>query len=398
MLRKLLSASVVSISQHLHVTPNVIPLAAIRYNSSLVQQFQQANLKTIFKTHVQDPMKHTVLHEGLFYTVPENHASQILGVKALGTNFKKQCDVFQETCIMVRKPALEVLDYIKNANYDHPVLRIILYGEMGVGKTLTLAHALHACATQGWILVHVSWPSIWKKTWKEISMSTYKQGRIDFPVISVEWLKLFQTQNESFLDNLKTTSKYIWSKRESAEEGLTFSELIKFGLTRPRYATDVIGIILKELKKVATEKKYRVLFAVDGLNGLWGDTNVKDENKKYLSTDKMTLFYNFRKLLRNDWSNGMVIGIVDKVANPSNLREKCTPYYLLEKKAFEMLEPFIPVHIPKYSDKEIHSCLDYYIDRLWLQHPLAKTEEGKKELIFLSNHNPYQLTQVCAPW
>lgn len=226
MLKKLLSASVVSISQH--VIPNVIPLAAIRYNSSLVQQFQQANLKTIFKTHVQDPMKHTVLHEGLFYTMPENHASQILGVKALGTNFKKQCDLFQETCIMVRKPALEVLDYIKNANYDHPVLRIILYGEMGVGKTLTLAHALHACATHGWILVHVSWPSIWKKTWKEISMSTYKQGRIDFPVISVEWLKLFQTQNESFLDNLKTTSKYIWSKRESAEEGLTFSELIKF--------------------------------------------------------------------------------------------------------------------------------------------------------------------------
>lgn len=33
-------------------------------------------------------------------------------------------------------------------------------------------------------------------------------------------------------------------------------------------------------------------------------------------------------------SNGMVIGIVDKVANPSNLREKCTPYYLLEKKVW----------------------------------------------------------------
>lgn len=72
MLRKLLSASVVSISQHLHVTPNVIPLAAIRYNSSLVQQFQQANLKTIFKTHVQDPVSQ------FKYTLFLSYSSEIL--------------------------------------------------------------------------------------------------------------------------------------------------------------------------------------------------------------------------------------------------------------------------------------------------------------------------------
>lgn len=379
------------------MTLNVTPLVVSRTNSSLAEQFQQASLKSIFKTNQQDPMKHKIHHEGLFYTVPENDKTRIFGMKGLSTDFMRQCKVFQETCFMVRKPALEVLDYVKNANYDHPVLRVILYGEMGVGKTMTLAHVMHACVTQGWILVHINWPSIWKKTWKEISMSTYKPGRIDFPIISMEWLKLFQAQNELFLKNLKTTSTYVWSKRESAEEGLPFSELIKFGLTRPRYATDVVGIILKELKKVATEKQHRVLVAVDGLNGLWGNTSVKDEKRQYLSTDKMTLFYNFRKILRNDWNNGMVIGIVDKVANDSKFREKCTPFYLLEKQAFEMLEPFIPVHVSKYNDKEIHSCLEYYIDRLWLQHPLAKTEEGKNELIFLSNHNPYQLTQVCGP-
>nr|UUA79759.1 28S ribosomal protein S29 [Octopus vulgaris] len=364
--------------------------------STLAQQFLEANQKKQFRTQIQDPEKHTKQHVGLYYTIPDADVKKCFETKGLSIVYQKQCQLFRETSIMVRQPALEIIDYIKNANYDHPVLRLMLYGERGVGKTLTLAHVIHFCAMQKWLLVHVHWPSMWKKAWREISMSTFKPGRIDFPLIAVDWLKLFKSQNEAFLQDIKTTSKYIWSKRESAEEGTTLSELIQFGLARPRYASDVVGIILKEVKKSASEKKHRVLVAVDGVNGLWGTTSVKDENYDYISCDKISLFHNFRKILKNDWSNGIVAGIVDIVANPSDQREKCTPHYLLQKEAFELLEPFIPVYVPEYNDKEILSCLDYYIDQLWLQNPKAKTEEGKKELIFLSNHNPMQLCKICA--
>ena len=35
---------------------------------------------------------------------------------------------------------------------------------------------------------------------------------------------------------------------------------------------------------------------------------------------------------------------------------------------YEWLDPFIPVHVPNYSEKEAYSCLEYYLDRNWIQH------------------------------
>ncbi|XP_077867315.1 small ribosomal subunit protein mS29-like [Saccoglossus kowalevskii] len=60
------------------------------------------------------------------------------------------------------------------------------------------------------------------------------------------------------------------------------------------------------------------------------------------------------------------------------------------------MDPFLPIHVDKYSDKEAESCLDYYIDRLWLQHSAAKMESGRKELKFLSGNNPAELDRICG--
>ena len=32
----------------------------------------------------------------------------------------------------------------------------------------------------------------------------------------------------------------------------------------------------------------------------------------------------------------------------------------------------MPIQVDNYSDKEVQSCLDYYIDRLWIQNPAGK--------------------------
>lgn len=36
------------------------------------------------------------------------------------------------------------------------------------------------------------------------------------------------------------------------------------------------------------------------------------------------------------------------------------------------MEPFVPVSVPNYSEKEFESCYLYYLDRNWLQHPHSK--------------------------
>lgn len=65
---------------------------------------------------------------------------------------------------------------------------------------------------------------------------------------------------------------------------------------------------------------------------------------------------------------------------------------------FEHLDPFIPVQVTNYSEKEMHSQINYYIDRRWLQQPKAHTEQGRKELMFSSGFHPHTLMNMVAPY
>lgn len=39
---------------------------------------------------------------------------------------RSQIKTFQEACVMVRKPALELFTYLKNSNFAHPVIRYVI--------------------------------------------------------------------------------------------------------------------------------------------------------------------------------------------------------------------------------------------------------------------------------
>ena len=45
---------------------------------------------------------------------------------------------------------------------------------------------------------------------------------------------------------------------------------------------------------------------------------------------------------------------------------------LAHQRGFDSMDPFIPVSVPNYSEKEFESCYLYYIDRQWLQHPQSE--------------------------
>ena len=36
---------------------------------------------------------------------------------------------------------------------------------------------------------------------------------------------------------------------------------------------------------------------------------------------------------------------------------------------FAEIDPFLPIEVPNYSEKEVYSCLEYYMDRMWIQRP-----------------------------
>ncbi|XP_056142452.1 28S ribosomal protein S29, mitochondrial isoform X2 [Lampris incognitus] len=351
----------------------------------------------IFRTQESDPARHLEKHIGQYYTLPPEHI-RTLFPHGLPRRFQTQVKTFNEGCVMVRQPALEVISSLKKVDYSKPAPRFVLYGVKGSGKTMALCHTAHFCSTQGWLVLHIPDAHKWVKNCKELLQSSYNASRFDQPLQASTWLRNFRTTNEHFLSKIKTSQRYIWTKRESTEEGKPLRELVDQGISRVKSSSDVVGAVMKELRLRSghPEAGFRLAVVVDGVNALWGRSTIKKEDRSFVNPEELTLVYNLRKMMRNDWCGGAIVTTLAQTGSLYSPKTAYLPQELLGKEGFDNMDPFIPVSVSNYSEKEFESCYLYYQDRHWLQHPQSKTEDGKKELIFLSERNPSILERLCA--
>lgn len=324
--------------------------------------------RAVSRTSEDDPAKHGEQHEGQHYHIPHQDLKTVFP-HGLPTRFEKQVKTFREAYLMVRNPALELLHYLRNTNFAHPAVRYVLYGEKGTGKTLSLCHSIHFCAKQDWMIVHIPDAHLWVKNCRDLLQSTHNKQRFDQPLQASTWLKNFKTTNERFLSQ---------------------------GITRVKNATDAVGIVLKELKRQSSLGVFPLLVAVDGVNALWGRTTLKKEDKSPIAPEELALIYNLRKMVKNDWHGGAIVLTLSQTGSLFKPRSAYQPQELLGKEGFDALDPFIPILVSNYNPKEFESCIQYYLENNWLQHEKAHTEEGKKELLFLSSGNPGVLERLCA--
>lgn len=361
----------------------------------LDNQVPVESLRVVSCTNESDPAKHGEQHEGQHYRVPLQDVKTVFP-HGLPPRFVKQVKTFGEACLMVRKPALELLHYLKNTNFAHPAVRYLLYGEKGTGKTLSLCHVIHFCAKQDWLIVHIPDAHLWVKNCPDLLQSTYNRQRFDQPLEASTWLKNFKTTNERFLSQIKVQEKYLWNKRESIEKGSPLGEVVEQGIARVKNATDAVGIVLKELRRQSSLGLFHLLVAVDGVNALWGRTTLRKEEKSPVAPEELALIHNLRKMMKNDWHGGAIVSTLSQTGSLFKPRNAYLPQELLGKEGFDALDPFVPILVSNYNPKEFESCIQYYLENSWLQHEKAHTEAGKKELLFLSSANPGQLERLCA--
>ncbi|XP_044942744.1 28S ribosomal protein S29, mitochondrial isoform X2 [Mustela putorius furo] len=342
-----------------------------------------------------DPAGAGEQREDRHYRIPLQDLPTVFA-HGLPRRFGLQVKTFHEACLLVRRPALELLRHLDGTNFAHPAVRYVLYGEKGTGKTLSLCHVIHFCAKRDWLVVHVPDAHLWVKSCRGLLRSAYNRQRFDQPVEASSWLKSFKTANERFLSQIKIQETYMWNKRESTEKGRPLGEVVEQGLTRVKNATDAVGIVLKELKSQSCSGAFRLLVAVDGVNALWGKTTLKREDKSLMAPEELALVHSLRKMVRNDWHGGAVVLALSQTGSLFTPRMAYLPQELLGKEGFDALDPFVPVLVSNYSPEEFERCIQYYLENSWLQHEKAHTEEGKKELLFLSDANPGQLERLCA--
>ncbi|XP_036319082.1 28S ribosomal protein S29, mitochondrial [Rhagoletis pomonella] len=351
-------------------------------------------VSTDYRTAESNTDLHSKVHEAKFYTLPPDEKKQLFGGGGLPRQFEQQVKTFTEACLMVRPAALELINYIRNTNFKRPVVRYVLYGDNGAGKTLTMAHALHYGLQNNFLLVHVPWVPNWMKRPKETASASSQDGFIDLPFDAAAWLVHFKTQNGPLLSKLelKTSKDYVWSKREATPAGSTLLELVEHGIARIKFASETVAALLSELKQHASEEHCKLMVAIDGFNAFFHpETRIFGDNKQRMTPNRITLTQPFLDITNFNWTNGVCILTVDKIGMTEGYMESYMPRYLLGKEGFEHLDPFVPVRVDNYSEKEFTTCIQYYLDRNWIQ----KTPEGfDEQLKYLSNKNPYTLMQL----
>jgi small subunit ribosomal protein S29 len=347
-----------------------------------------------FRTSENNPSNHTSEHLAKFYEIDSETKKKIFRYGGLTKSYDKQIKSFGESCVMVRKPAVDIINCIKNTDFSKPVVRYVLYGENGSGKSMTMAHLLHYGYVNNFLLVHVPWIPYWFKHPKEFGNSAVQEGFTDLPLEAAAWLLHFKTQNAELLPklDLRTSQDYVWSKRETTPANSTFLELIDHGINRAKFASEVVKALLNEIKQQSSDGKMKTMVVIDGYNSLFYEkTNLKGEYKVMIPSEKITLTKPFMDIAKHDWSNGVCILSVDKLAMLGWTRESHLPIYLLGREGFEHLDPFVPIKHENYDEKEYESCISYYVNRRWIQN----VGEGfDKELKFLSNCNPYKLMDL----
>lgn len=362
-----------------------------------------------FRTTEQNVANHSRTTIGRFYTISTDVRKKIFGHGGLPKSFEKQIKTFNECSLMVRQPSVEIIEYIKRTDFNRPVNRFVLYGEDGAGKSLALAHLLHYGFQQQYVLIHVPWVPNWMKRAKEIANSTTKEGSIDLPLDGAAWLLHFKSQNGSLLKDLGLTVSrdYVWTKREITPTGAPLMDLVEHGISRAKFSCDAIAALMHELKQHSSAGRARAMVLIDGFNAFFQPhTRLLTESKTRVKPDQITLTDPFLSITRNDWINGVCIVTIDQMVaefkdkskshlSVSDVRgaSQTSVSVIDSRECFEHLDPFVPVHVIGYDEAEYYSCIQYYLDRKWIQ----TTETGfDDELKMLSCQNPYQLMQLCA--
>ena len=334
--------------------------------------------------------------------------------------------MFRETGIMVRNPAVQIINCVNNWDLEKPALRFMLYGRPGCGKSITLSHITHYGHSQGFITMTFSQIKKWMTRYYEVAPSTYKPGHVDHIMNSNIFLKNFKQANLELLSEpgMVTHKEYVWSAREKTPAGSPLMDIIEMGCERLAFAADALNIVIRELKINCNEGNCKLMVVCDGVNSLFSEqTLVNKERKEWKNgpwapdsnwikscakVNECTVLRNFKKLFMNDYKNAVIVAsacvgakiypVEDKpdpghrwyisrerqmVPNP----DSHLPFNLLGEEGWRLFDPFVPIEVENYSESELDAMISYYIERRWIKEE-AGSRGGRQEIHFLTGRNP----------
>ncbi|EDV26615.1 uncharacterized protein TRIADDRAFT_54798 [Trichoplax adhaerens] len=283
---------------------------------------------------------HDIEHIGQFYTVRQDDMDAVLA-KALPRRLTSFSKVIGSADIMIRDPAIDIINQLKKRSPDEQPLKFIIGGRDGTGKTVTLAHVIHYCYRSNWFILHV--PSVYK--WIspncEVKRSHRRKKFWDQIDHACEWLKLCKSINKHLIGNMFIKETFHYGRGDKFVKGDSLAKVIEQGLLKSEFSVDVVECILQEL---ATQNEIPVLYAVDEYNAFFGKSAVQDWDKKN--------------------RNGAYVMAISRTGAP---RTHCyTAKQLLPGVGMKRSEPYSPKVVSNLTKEEVKTFIHYYKMKSWL--------------------------------
>lgn len=338
------------------------------------------------------PTDHGQSSIGQFYTVPQDISSRILS-HFFTKRFKTECEMAGSTSLMIRSPAVEVIQHLRELpEKRHPPPKFIFYGDDGRGKSLSLIHVIHYCFLADWFILPVPSVFSWVHGPSELQVSTYHAERFDQPEQANALLQMCKSINSKALAEVQLNNQYLFGRRDVIEKGEPLGKIIDTGLRRANYATDAVGVLLKEIRG---NPSLRVLLAVNQFNGFFLKTTFKDAKQKWIKPKRLSLVHHFTELLHP--SEGLKNGaMVFALSRTGMLRSDIKSYQipdLIGKRGLSAVQDSINIEVPCYSKEELESCLQFYKERRILTKEL--NSQLTKEIAFLTAYEPPIVSHLC---
>ncbi|VEL33574.1 unnamed protein product [Protopolystoma xenopodis] len=244
--------------------------------SSLHKDFYPAAPRALMNCPILHSLEENVSSNiGTFYSIPSANFSRIL-TPIVKPEFARQLQVFNDYSFLIRQPAIDMIQKIRKirdlANNSHRaaasehllagaiVPRFVLHGQPGSGISVQMAHVAHFAASENWLIFHFSDKEKWldknpdkvpscELHQKQHQTSEHPGNIFDLPARSVTWLNKFISMNKPTLEkwNPVLSRSVEWASSDILPIGTPWIEVIDYAIKRSKYASDCIGILLREV-------------------------------------------------------------------------------------------------------------------------------------------------------
>lgn len=257
---------------------------------------------------------------------------QVLGideqtVKALQTlgAFKhtQGWKLFHRPATLMRSDTLKLAQELKavDTSAESTMVRKIIYGEKGSGKSVLLLQLMAMALQRGWFVVAIPNAEDWTIGHTAYEPLSTPEGLLYIqPHATLEFLQKLITANEKLLSKLRVGLTHKLPVPVKADS--TLLELAQIGTRDAALAWPVWQALLKEMQAPSKEGKGlerpKMLFAVDGVNHFMRDSHYLNAEAKPIHAHHLALVNDFIGLLKGGKANGgMVVGAVSRSNNPN---------------------------------------------------------------------------------